>query len=139
MVFGDFDADGLTGLAILVRALRRFGIEAHAVRPQPARRGPRPLAEGDRRGRGGRRRRDRHGRLRLDAAEPEIAEARAAGIDVIVTDHHRVPPELPPALAIVNPQRADSRYPERRLAGSGVAFKLAQLLLATSPAARRPR
>ena len=63
----------------------------------------------------------------------EIAEAHAAGIDVLVTDHHRVPAELPPALAVVNPQRADSSYPERRLAGSGVAFKLAQLLLADEP------
>jgi single-stranded-DNA-specific exonuclease len=54
-------------------------------------------------------------------------------VDVLVTDHHRVPPEAPPSLALVNPQRADSRYPERRLAGSGVAFKLAQLLLADEP------
>jgi single-stranded-DNA-specific exonuclease len=63
----------------------------------------------------------------------EIAEAQAAGIDVLVTDHHRLPAELPVALAIVNPQRADSGYPERRLAGSAVAFKLAQLLLADEP------
>jgi len=63
----------------------------------------------------------------------EIAEAQAAGIDVLVTDHHRLPTQLPVAVAIVNPQRADSHYPERRLAGSGVAFKLAQLLLADEP------
>jgi single-stranded-DNA-specific exonuclease len=63
----------------------------------------------------------------------EIAAAGAAGIDVLVTDHHRVPPELPAAAAVVNPQRPDSRYPERRLAGSGVALKLAQLLLADEP------
>jgi single-stranded-DNA-specific exonuclease len=50
-----------------------------------------------------------------------------------VTDHHRVPPDLPAATAVVNPQRADSRYPEQRLAGSGVAFKVAQLILADEP------
>ena len=132
MVFGDFDADGLTGLAILVRAMRAWGME-----PLPY--VPSRLDEG-------------HGlsTKAIDAARaagatlivtvdcgstslPEIAAARAAGIDVIVTDHHRLPPELPVAVAIVNPQRADSHYPERRLAGSGVAFKLAQLLLADEP------
>jgi single-stranded-DNA-specific exonuclease len=132
MVFGDFDADGLTGLAIMVRALRRWGID-----PVPY--VPSRLDEG-------------HGLSgkAIDAARdagatlivtvdcgstslPEIAAARDAGIDVLVTDHHRLPPELPVALAVVNPQRADSRYPERRLAGSGVAFKLAQLLLADEP------
>ena len=132
LVFGDFDADGLTGLAIMTIALRRLGIEAIPYVPSRVEEG--------------------HG-LSLAAVAaareagvsvivtvdcgstslPEIAEARASGIDVLVTDHHRVPPELPVALAIVNPQRADSRYPERRLAGSGVAFKLAQLLLADEP------
>jgi single-stranded-DNA-specific exonuclease len=59
----------------------------------------------------------------------EVAAANAAGIDVIVTDHHRVPAELPPALAIVNPHRPDADYPEQRLAGSGVAFTVARLLI----------
>ncbi|HEY7132267.1 MAG TPA: single-stranded-DNA-specific exonuclease RecJ [Candidatus Limnocylindrales bacterium] len=132
MVFGDFDADGLTGLAILVRTLRRLGIDALPYVPNR-------LDEG-------------HGLSRKALASaveagasvivtvdcgttslPEIAEARASGIDVLVTDHHRVPPLLPDAVAVVNPQRLDSRYPERRLAGSGVAFKLAQLLLADEP------
>ncbi len=132
MVFGDFDADGLTGLAILCRVFGRLGV---AVQPYV----PSRLDEG-------------HGLsiAALDAALAggvtlivtvdcgtssfdEIAEAGRRGIDVIVTDHHRIPPELPPALAVVNPQRADSRYPHRRLAGSGVAFKLGQLLLADEP------
>ena len=132
MVFGDFDADGLTGLAIMVRALKFLGIDVLPYVPSR-------LDEG-------------HGlsRQAIAAANEaratvivtvdcgstsvaEIAEAQAAGIDVLVTDHHRLPAELPAALAIVNPQRADSRYPERRLAGSGVAFKLAQLLLADEP------
>ena len=46
LVFGDFDADGLTGLSILVLALARYGIDDRAVRPEPPRRGPRALARG---------------------------------------------------------------------------------------------
>ncbi len=132
MVLGDFDADGLDGLAIMVIALRRFGV---AVEPYV----PSRLDEG-------------HGLslAAIQAAEglgatvivtvdcgtssgAEIVVANGRGIDVIVTDHHRVPPELPPALALVNPHRPDSVYPDRRLAGSGVAFKVAQLLLAGKP------
>lgn len=132
LVFGDFDADGLTGLAIMTLALRRFGV---AVDPYV----PSRLEEG-------------HG-LSMAAIETaiaagatliitvdcgstsgaEIAAANARGLDVIVTDHHRIPPVLPAALAVVNPQRADSIYPDRRLAGSGVAFKVAQLILADEP------
>jgi single-stranded-DNA-specific exonuclease len=52
---------------------------------------------------------------------------------VIVTDHHRVPPDPPAAVAFVNPHRPDAIYPDRRLAGSGVAFKVAQLLHAGHP------
>ena len=132
LVFGDFDADGLTGLAIMTLALRRYGI---AVEPYV----PSRLDEG-------------HGlsMAALDAAVAagasliitvdcgttsvaEVAESNARGIDVIITDHHRVPPVLPAAFALVNPHRPDSTYPDRRLAGSGVAFKVAQLLLADEP------
>ncbi len=132
LVFGDFDADGLTGLAIMVRALRRIGLDAEPYVPSR-------LEEG-------------HGlSLRaVEAAEAtgrtlivtvdtgstsvaEVAEAARRGVDVIVTDHHRLPPEPPRAVALVNPHRADSRYPDPRLAGSGVAFKVAQLLLRDLP------
>ncbi len=132
VVFGDFDADGLTGLATLVLALRAFGVDV--VPYVPSR-----LDEG-------------HG-LSLAAIDSavtagatlivtvdcgstsgaEIAEAGRRGIDVIVTDHHRVPATLPPAVAVVNPHRPDSSYPDRRLAGSGVAFKVACLILADEP------
>jgi single-stranded-DNA-specific exonuclease len=128
LVVGDFDADGLTGLAIMVRALRALGIDAEPHVPS--------------------RLDDGHG-LSLRAVElarttdrrlvvtvdmgsssgAEIAAAGLAGIDVIVTDHHRVPPEPPRAVALVNLQRSDAGYPDRRLAGSGVALKLAALLL----------
>ncbi len=132
MVFGDFDADGLDGLTIMTLALRRFGITVEPYVPSR-------LDEG-------------HGLslAAIEAAERtgatvivtvdcgtssalEIAVAATHGIDVLVTDHHRVPAVLPPALAVVNPHRADSTYPDDRLAGSGVAFKVAQLLLADEP------
>ena len=132
LVFGDFDADGLTGLAIMVRALRRFGLTAEPYVPSR-------LEEG-------------HG-LSLRAVETAVAaghrviitvdtgsssvsqvdEANARGIDVLITDHHRVPLVQPAALALVNPHRDDATYPDPRLAGSGVAFKVAQLLLAGLP------
>jgi single-stranded-DNA-specific exonuclease len=128
MVFGDFDADGLTGLAQLVIALRRLGIEASPYVPSR-------LEEG-------------HGLslaavaaaeaagitliVTVDTGSTSVAEVAAAGergIDVIVTDHHHLPPVLPAAVAIVNPHRADSTYPDPELSGSGVAFTVARLLL----------
>lgn len=128
LVFGDFDADGITGLAILTLALRRLGVDAIPYVPSR-------LEEG-------------HGlsRAAVEAAGAagatvivtvdtgtssidEVVAANAAGIDVLITDHHRVPAVLPPALAIVNPHRDDADYPDRRLAGSGVAFTLARLLI----------
>ncbi|HEY4189788.1 MAG TPA: DHH family phosphoesterase, partial [Candidatus Limnocylindrales bacterium] len=119
---------GLTGLAQLVLAFRRLGLDT--VPYVPSR-----LEEG-------------HG-LSIAAVETatrdgvalivtvdtgstsvaEVAAAGRAGIDVIVTDHHHLPEVLPAAIAIVNPQRADSQYPDRGLSGSGVAFTVARLLL----------
>ena len=58
-----------------------------------------------------------------DAAE--VAWARDQGLEVIVTDHHEIPPELPPALAVVNPKRGGPDYPFGDLAGVGVALLLA--------------
>jgi single-stranded-DNA-specific exonuclease len=134
LVFGDFDADGLTGLAILVLALRRLGIDAEPYVPDRTDEGHGlSMAAIERAATTG-----RTLIITVDcgtSSETEIAAAAERGIDVLVTDHHRVPARLPPALAIVNPQRTDSRYPDSRLAGSGVAFKLAQLLLSDEPSA----
>ena len=132
MVFGDFDADGITGLAVLTLALRIFGVEVIPYVPSR-------LEEG-------------HGlsMAAVDTAEragagvlvtvdtgttslAEIAAAQARGIDVLVTDHHRVPPELPNAVAIVNAHRPESQYPDTRLSGAGIAFTLARLLLGDVP------
>ena len=58
-----------------------------------------------------------------------VRRANELGIDVIVTDHHLPETELPPALAVLNPNRPDCPYPEKNLCGAGVAFKLVQALL----------
>ena len=60
-----------------------------------------------------------------------VRRAAELAIDVIVTDHHLPETELPPALAMLNPNRPDCPYPEKNLCGAGVAFKLVQALLAT--------
>lgn len=132
LVFGDFDADGLSGLATMTLALRAAGLRAEPYVPS--------------------RQDEGHG-LSLRAIETaraggcgvivtvdcgstshaEIAVAAGQGIDVLVTDHHRMPDVMPPAVAVVNPHRDDSVYPDRRLTGSGVAFKVAQLVLADVP------
>ena len=63
-----------------------------------------------------------------DAAD----RARELGIDLIITDHHEPDAELPPALAVINPKRPDCRYPDKHLAGVGVALKVVQALCVTS-------
>ena len=128
MVFGDFDADGLSGLAQLVLALRRLDLDVIPYVPSR-------LEEG-------------HGLsmaavaaaseagvtliMTVDTGSTsvvEVAAATARGIDVLVTDHHHLPDVLPAAVALVNPHRADSIYPDPELSGSGVAFTVARLLL----------
>jgi single-stranded-DNA-specific exonuclease len=132
LVFGDFDADGLTGLAILVQAFRRVGIETEPYVPSR-------LDEGHGLSMAALERAHELGATLIvtvdcgTTSHAEIAAANDRGIDVLVTDHHRVPPELPAARAVVNPHRPDSAYPDRRLSGSAVAFKVAQLVLASQP------
>jgi single-stranded-DNA-specific exonuclease len=132
LVFGDFDADGLSGLATMTLALRRLGLHVEPYVPSRVDEGHglsmRAVETAATAG------------LRLivtvdcgSTSVAEIADARGRGIDVLVTDHHRVPSQLPEAVAIVNPHRPDSTYPDRRLTGSGVAFKAAQLVLADEP------
>ena len=125
-VFGDYDADGICASAIMYHALRDFGIDAHVYVPERA---------------------DGYG-LSFDAVDkifddcnPElfitvdcgISCAKEAqyiyelGCDVIVTDHHELPEELPDCI-IVNPKLKDD-YPYDNLCGAGVAFKLACALI----------
>ncbi|MEW5991219.1 MAG: single-stranded-DNA-specific exonuclease RecJ [Chloroflexota bacterium] len=134
LVFGDFDADGITGLAILTLALRALGVEVIPYVPSRLEEGHGlSLAAVEAAARN-----DARVIVTVDTGTTSVAEVAAAGargIDVLVTDHHRVPAELPAAAAIVNAHRLDSDYPDQRLSGAGVAFALARLLLGDRPEA----
>ena len=124
LVIGDYDADGATASALVVRALRRFGhAEAGFLVPDrfrfgygltpgivalAAERGPALIVTVD------------NGISSLEG----VAAARARGIDVLITDHHLAGAELPAANAIVNPNLCGARFASRALAGVGVAFYL---------------
>jgi len=127
LVHGDYDVDGLTGTALLVRAITDLGGDAHGFVPHRQRDGYDLGAAGLQHAAG-------LGATLIvttdcgtTALEP-IEQARKTGIDVVVTDHHRPRDRLPAALAVVNPNREDSEYPFRGLAGVGVAFKVASQL-----------
>ena len=128
MVLGDFDADGLTGLAILTLALRHLGLTVEPYVPDRTGEGHGLSAAAVEHAHAA-----GHGLIITadtgSASVVEVAAARTAGIDVIVTDHHVLGTELPNALALVNAQRADNAYPDTGLSGAGIAFKVAQLLL----------
>ncbi len=127
LVCGDYDVDGITATAIVVRALRGLGgrvgywlpdrlTEGYGLNEQAVRRA---AAEGY------------SLLLTVDngaSAHKEAALAAELGLTVIVTDHHQVPPGELPVYAHVNPKRADHAYPYRELAGAGVAWKLVQAL-----------
>lgn len=127
LVWGDFDVDGLTATALLVEALRELGAQVDWYVPDRLReshgvhwRSLQPFL-----GRGV--------RLLLTcdtgiSAHQEVALARSAGLDVIITDHHDLPPTLPDALAIVNSNRLAPDHAMRHLSGVGVAYKLAEAL-----------
>ncbi len=128
VVYGDFDADGMCATALLVGALRQRDAQVSAYIPDR-------FDEG-------------YGlntaaleTIRAQGAQllitvdcgirsyDEVAQASASGLDIIITDHHSAPDTLPPACAVVDPKRSDSRYPFGELSGTGVAFRLAQALL----------
>ncbi len=67
-----------------------------------------------------------------------VRHAQTVGIDVIVTDHHLPESDLPPALAVLNPNRPDCRYPFKDLCGAGVTLKLVQALLERSELSAEP-
>ena len=123
MIYGDYDADGMTATSLLLRGLRALHADVHYYLPNR-------ISDG-------------YG-LHCDAIEQiaaagtkliitvdcgiasieEVARAKELGLDVIVSDHHEMKSELPAADAIVHPNLPDHDYPFLGLCGAGVAFKL---------------
>jgi len=130
LLYGDYDVDGTSALVVLKKVLDLAGGVATCFVPH--------------------RIRDGYG-MKSEAVEDAAAlgvklivsvdtgiragqvvkHAAALGIDVIVTDHHLPEAELPPALAVLNPNRRDCTYPEKNLCGAGVALKLAEAFMST--------
>ncbi len=129
LLYGDYDADGTSAIVILMKGIELAGGKASFHVPH--------------------RLRDGYG-MRSEVVEEAAASgvklivsvdtgiranavvrhASALGIDVIVTDHHLPEAEIPPAIAVLNPNRPDCEYPEKNLCGAGVAFKLVDALTA---------
>lgn len=127
VIYGDYDVDGITSVVLLTEVLERLGARVSHFIPDRVTHGYglskeslRDLAAGG-------------ARLVVTvdcgtrAIDP-IEDARQNGLEVIVTDHHQPGNELPAAIAVINPQRKESTYPFRHLAGVGVAYKLSQAL-----------
>jgi single-stranded-DNA-specific exonuclease len=125
-IYGDYDVDGISGSALLVRFLRSVG-----ANPEPVVHIPHRLKEGYGLGPVGIERLAAAGArvmITVDCgavAHQEIALANERGMDVIVCDHHQVAETRPPALAVINPIEPDAGFPFSGLCGTGVAFYLA--------------
>jgi single-stranded-DNA-specific exonuclease len=128
-IHGDYDVDGVTSTVILRRALELLGADVTHFIPERLRDGYglQPAALD---------------RLHADGVRLVISvdcgirgveaalHAKALGLDLIITDHHEPGTELPQALAVINPKRHDCPYPDKNLAGVGVALKVVQALCA---------
>ncbi len=127
-VYGDFDADGVTATVLMTTALQRAGALVGAYIPNRVDEGYGLNVEA----------------LRSIASKGakllvtvdcgirsvmEVAEAAELGMEVVLTDHHTIGADLPPALAVVNPRRDTRKGKFQHLAGVGVAYRLAQAVL----------
>lgn len=129
LIYGDYDADGMTSASIVKEALEQLGAECQVYLPNRFTDGYGPNASVykyfiENQG------------ISLIvtvdngvAGHEAIELAQSMGVDVIVTDHHSMPEVLPDAYAIVHPEHPEADYPFKHLAGCGVAFKLATALL----------
>lgn len=133
LIYGDYDADGMTSASIVKETLEMMGAEVQVYLPNRFTDGYGPnlsvykyFIE----------QQDISLIITVDngvAGHEAIAYAQGQGVDVIVTDHHSMPVALPEAFAIIHPEHPESDYPFKHLAGCGVAFKLATALLESFP------
>lgn len=132
LIFGDYDADGVSSTSVLMITLRELGANVEFYIPNRFTEGYGPNEAAFRQA-------AKNGKkliITVDTGISAIHEASIAkelGIDLIITDHHEPGPVLPTALAIIHPKLPDSIYPFRELAGVGVAFKLAHALYGEIP------
>lgn len=127
VVYGDYDVDGVTATALLVNGLSRLGLRAFAYIPNRFEEGyginneALNVIKADGAGLV----------ISVDCGIRSIDEclyAKSIGLDMIITDHHEPGEDVPDALAVINPKRERDTYPEKYLAGVGLAFKLLQAL-----------
>jgi len=128
MVHGDYDVDGITSTALLVRILRLLGADVSWYVPHRQREGY-DIGEA-----GVEAAKERGVRLIITAdcgtsATPAVEQAAGSGIDVIVTDHHEVGSAVASAFSVINPRQPGCSYPFKDLAGVGVAFRFAEALV----------
>lgn len=129
-VYGDYDADGVTATALLVKALRSLGADAIPYIPNR-------FDEGYGLNREALDNLSTQGKKLVITVDcgirslPEASHARSIGLDLIITDHHHPARELPEAFAIINPKQPSDTYPDKDLAGVGLAYKLASALICT--------
>ena len=129
LVYGDYDADGMTSASILKETLEQLGAECLVYLPNRFTDGYGPNASVYKYFI------EQQGISLIVTVDNGVAGheaidlAQSMGVDVIVTDHHSLPEILPDAYAIVHPEHPESDYPFKYLAGCGVAFKLACALL----------
>ena len=132
LVYGDYDADGITSTVLLVETLISMGANVSSYIPNRFEEGYGPNKEAFTK--------------IIDsgitliitvdngiAGVEEVDLANELGCDVIVTDHHKIQDTMPNAYAIIHPEHPDGNYPFKKLAGVGVAFKLAHALLEIFP------
>ncbi|KAB7667301.1 single-stranded-DNA-specific exonuclease RecJ [Bacillus sp. B1-b2] len=132
LIFGDYDADGITSTTVMLKTLEKLGANVQFYIPNRFTEGYGPNETAF-----------RYAKsigieliITVDTGIAAVYEAQVAkelGIDLIITDHHEPGPVLPEALAIIHPRLEGSSYPFHELAGVGVSFKVAHALLGSVP------